>query len=145
MRVPEVLFNSAAEIIGRPHAAAWADALDYMLIELCSRWQLTRDPVPGSPWAGCESLVLPVLTAEGYQAIIRFAAPNTDNPQVHHQVLQALQLWGGHGAVRVIKDDRSFRATLQERLRTSENLSIVHINEVAPIWGALQKSLMVPA
>jgi streptomycin 6-kinase len=144
MQVPPVLFNSAAEIIGAPRARAWADALDFMLFELIDRWQVTPDPLPSSPWAGAESLVIPVLTKESYQAVIRFAWPNTDNPHVHAQVLSALKAWGGHGAVRVIRDDSSFRATLQERLRTDVNLSSEPLETVAPIWGQLARSLTVP-
>lgn len=144
MQVPSVLFNAAAEIIGRPRAQAWADGLDFMLYELRDRWKVTLDTVPGAPWAGAESLVIPVLTEENYQAIIRFAAPNTDNPHVHDQVLRALSLWNGHGAVRVIAEDASFRATLQERLRTGVNLSSEPLTKVAPIWGQLARALRVP-
>ncbi|WAL41255.1 kinase [Brevibacterium sp. BRM-1] len=144
MRVPAPLFNAAAEIIGQPRARAWADALDYMLFELMDRWKVTLDPVPGAPWAGAESLVIPVLTEEGYQAIIRFAAPNTDNPRVHDQVLTALRRWNGHGAVRVIAQHADFRATLQERLRTGVNLSSEPFDKVAPIWGQLALALKVP-
>lgn len=143
MHVPAVLLNSAAEVIGAEYAGAWAQALDFMLIELLDRWKLTRDPVPGSPWAGAESLVIPVLTQENYQAIIRFAAPNTANPQVHLQVLEALQAWQGHGAVRVFEQDSSFRATLQERLRTTVNLSTEPLGSVPPIWGQLVRALKV--
>lgn len=145
MQIPEVLFNSAAEIIGAPRAQAWADALDHMVFELLDRWKLTADPIPSAPWAGAESLVIPVLTQERYRAVLRFAWPNTDNPLVHTQVLHALQAWGGHGAVRVISEDSSFRATLQERLRTSVNLSAEPLESVAPIWGQLARSLKVPA
>ncbi|MCX0278299.1 aminoglycoside phosphotransferase family protein, partial [Nocardia zapadnayensis] len=64
---------------------------------------------------------------------------------MHAQVLRALQAWGGHGAVRVISEDSSFRATLQERLRTTVNLSAEPLESVAPIWGQLARSLTVPA
>lgn len=144
MKVPDVLLNASAEIIGRPRAQAWADALDFMVFELVDKWQVTLDTVPGAPWAGAESLVLPVLTKENYQAIIRFAAPNTDNPRVHEQVLAALRAWNGHGAVRVIAEHSDFRATLQERLRTDVNLSSEPLTKVAPIWGQLVRALLVP-
>ncbi|WP_029089918.1 aminoglycoside phosphotransferase family protein [Brevibacterium album] len=144
MKVPGVLYETASEVIGRHHAHAWTRALDFMLIELLDRWSLTSDPQPGSPWAGCESLVLPVRSAEGRPAVIRFAAPNTDNPGVHVQILEALRRWNGHGAVQVIADDPSFRATLQERLRTDMNLSALALDEVPPVWGQLARALRVP-
>ena len=123
MRGPNVLYETAREINGEHHTHAWTRALDFMVIELVDRWGLTLDPQPTSPWAGCESLVLPVLTQERRPAIIRFAAPNVDNPRVHAQILDALRAWNGRGAVQVLADDSSFRATLQERLDGDEPLS----------------------
>ncbi|WP_349827628.1 aminoglycoside phosphotransferase family protein [Brevibacterium litoralis] len=143
MEIPRVLFNSVAEVNGEDRARAWEGALDFMYAELVDRWDLRPDPVPGSPWAGMESLVVPVLTREGYRAILRFASPNRDNPQVHHQVLRALRAWDGHGAVRVVEEDSSFRATLQERLRSGVDLSTRPLAEVPAIWGQLSRSLRV--
>lgn len=144
MKLPTVLYETTCTVSGTERADAWAAALDHMRLELLERWELTEDPQPTSPWAGCESLVLPVLTKERYQAVLRFAAPNADNPRVHRQVLTALQAWGGHGAVRVIREDSSFRATLQERLKTADNLSIEPLENVPPIWGQLSRALRVP-
>ncbi|GAA1194896.1 streptomycin 6-kinase [Brevibacterium paucivorans] len=143
MQVPKSLLGAVGELIGPERADAWAKALPFMFNELCDRWSLTPDPVPGSPWAGAESLVVPVLTKENYQAIVRFASPNSANPHVHAQVLEALRAWNGRGAVRIIEEDSSFRATLQERLVTAENLSTVPLDQVPPIWGQLVRVLTV--
>lgn len=144
MHVPSVLMNATSQTIGTKRANAWANALDHMLFELQDRWHFTPDPQPGAPWAGAESIVIPVRSQEDYRAIVRFAAPNLANPLVHEQVLRALQLWNGHGAVRVIYQDAQFRATMQERLRTSVNLSAEPLDRVAPIWGQLARALKVP-
>lgn len=143
MQVPDSLLGAVGELIGSERAKSWANALPFMFDELCTRWKVTPDPVPGSPWAGAESFVIPVLTREKYQAIIRFASPNSANPRVHEQVLEALRAWNGRGAVRIIEEDSSFRATLQERLRTNENLSTVPLDKVPPIWGQLVQVLTV--
>ncbi|MCT2181691.1 aminoglycoside phosphotransferase family protein [Brevibacterium casei] len=145
MRVPPVLYRSTRDIIGTARTDAWVAALDFMAHELGERWNLRFDEVPGAPWAGCESLVIPVLTQENYQGVLRFAAPTSAHTAAHAQALRALKMWNGHGAVRVIRDDRSFRVTLQERLRTKANLSVLPLAEVPPVWGALQKSLEIPA
>ncbi|RBP67892.1 streptomycin 6-kinase [Brevibacterium sanguinis] len=145
MKVPPVLYNSTRDIIGEYRTDAWVAALDFMATELMDRWKLRFDDVPGAPWAGCESLVIPVLTQESYQGVLRFAAPTSAHTAAHAQALRALKIWNGHGAVRVIRDDRSFRVTLQERLRTKDNLSVLPLSDVPPVWGALQKSLQVPA
>lgn len=144
LTVPQVLLNSVTEVNGQARAQAWERALDFMLDEVLDRWHLTVDPLPGSPWAGMESLVVPVLTTEGYRAILRFASPNRDNPRVHEQVMRALHTWNGHGAVRVIHEDPSFRVTLQERLRTGVDLSTEPLENVPAIWGQLVRSLLVP-
>ena len=145
MRVPPVLYRSTRDIIGKYRTDAWVAALDYMANELLDRWKLRFDDVPGAPWAGCESLVIPVLTQENYQGVLRFAAPTSAHTAAHAQALRALRMWNGHGAVRVIRDDRSFRVTLQERLRTKDNLSVLPLADVPPVWGALQRSLEIPA
>lgn len=144
MKVPPVLLNSATQTQGEERAQAWAAALDHIVFELFDRWKLTDDPQPGSPWAGAESLVIPVRLHDGFPAVLRIAAPNTDNPTVHEQTIRALRAWGGHGAVRIIEDDPSMRATLQERLRTEVNLSTEPLHAVAPIWGQLVQALRVP-
>ncbi|GAA1644371.1 MULTISPECIES: aminoglycoside phosphotransferase family protein [Brevibacterium] len=145
MKVPPVLYRSTKDIIGEGRTEAWVSALDFMANEVVDRWNLRFDDVPGAPWAGCESLVIPVLTQESYQGVLRFAAPTSAHTAAHAQALRALKMWNGHGAVRVIRDDRSFRVTLQERLRTKDNLSVLPLPDVPPVWGALQKSLEIPA
>ncbi|MDN6134949.1 MAG: aminoglycoside phosphotransferase family protein [Brevibacterium sp.] len=145
MKIPPVLFNATRDIIGEFRTASWVAALDFMANELTDRWKLSFDDVPGAPWAGCESLVIPVLTRENYQGVLRFAAPTSAHTAAHAQALRALKMWNGHGAVRVIRDDHSFRVTLQERLRTKDNLSVLPLADVPPIWGALQRSLEIPA
>lgn len=145
MKVPPVLFNATRDIIGEFRTTSWVAALDFMANELADRWKLSFDDVPGSPWAGCESLVIPVLTQEHYQGVLRFAAPTSAHTAAHAQALRALKMWNGHGAVRVIRDDHSFRVTLQERLRTKDNLSVLPLADVPPVWGALQRSLEIPA
>lgn len=143
--VPEALRGSTTAVNGQDRADAWIRAIPFIAHEAFDRWQLRDDPVPGSPWAGYESLVLPVRTMEDYPAVLRIAAPNSENPEVHAQVLAALRVWDGHGAVRILKDDRSLRVTLQERLKNQENLSLLPLDAVPAIWGALLRSLTVGA
>src|SRR5699024_4417587 len=84
---------------------------------------------------------IPVLTQENYQGVLRFSAPTSAHTAAHAQALRALRMWNGHGAVRVIRDDRSFRATLPERLRTKDDLSVLALAGVPPGWGARERCL----
>src|SRR5690625_7860287 len=130
MKVPPVLDRSTRDIIGKYRTDAWVAALDYMANELLDRWKLRFDDVPGAPWAGCASLVIPVLTQENYQGVLRFAAPTSAHTAAHAQALRALRMWNGHGAVRGSRDDRSVRVALQERLRAEGNhyeLPLAHL------------------
>src|SRR5699024_9355022 len=145
MKVPPVLYRSTRDIIGKYRPDAWVAALDYMANELRDRSKPRCDDGPGAPSAGRESLVIAVLTQENYQGVRRFAAATSAHTAAHAQALRALRMWNGHGAVRVIRDDRSFRVTLQERLRTKDNLSVLPLADVPPAWGALQRSLEIPA
>ncbi|MDN5792397.1 MAG: kinase, partial [Brevibacterium aurantiacum] len=91
MKIPPVLFNATRDIIGEFRTASWVAALDFMANELTDRWKLSFDDVPGAPWAGCESLVIPVLTRENYQGVLRFAAPTSAHTAAHAQALRALK------------------------------------------------------
>lgn len=145
IQVPEVLRAATRAAIGPERTDAWIQAVPFIFNELFDRWTLRYDPVPGAPWAGCESLVVPVLTADSTPAVVRVAAPSISPSQSHEQILEALRIWDGHGAVRVYREDTSFRATLQERLITATNLGTLPLEQVPAVWGALLRALTVPA
>ena len=74
-------------------------------------------------------------------AVLKIAYP-------HEEALvepQALALWAGHGAVRLLAGDAGAGALLLERLDAARSLQDVPLDEAAPVWGALVSQLsLVP-
>ena len=77
---------------------AWLDRLPGLVRTSLQRWELTPD---GPARHGVCALVLPVRRGGGEAAVLKVAWPH---PEARHEHL-ALQLWGGHGAVRLLAAD----------------------------------------
>lgn len=81
------------------------------------------------------------LGAARQAAVLKIAYP-------HDEALvepQALALWNGHGAVRLLAGDAGAGALLLERLDASRSLQDVPLDEAVPVWGALVRRLsLVP-
>ena len=87
------------------------------------------------------SLVLPVRTASGTPAALKITFDGDDESE--HEGI-ALQRWGGHGVVRLLRADPHRRALLLERLHT-EDLADLWDIEACEIVGGLYARLHVPA
>ena len=74
-------------------------------------------------------------------AVLKIAYP-------HDEALvepQALALWDGHGAVRLLASDAGAGALLLERLGAGRSLQDAPLDEAVPVWGALVRRLsLVP-
>ena len=81
-----------------------------LLAELAEQWSL----VLGEPFAGgTGSLVVPATLADGTEAVVKVAVPHRES---EHEA-DALDLWAGRGAVRLLARDGSGGALLLERCR----------------------------
>ena len=80
------------------------------------RWELRLD---GRPMHGVSALVLPVVCADGTGAVLKLQL--LDEESVGEPV--ALRVWGGDGAVRLLRHDESSGAMLLERLDSARMLS----------------------
>ena len=102
---------------------------------MVEEWELRRDG--DEFWHGYCSAVLPVRTAEGAPAVLKVSFDGDDESA--HEAL-ALQTWGGHRAVRLLRADPRRRALLLERLgrRDLGDLPVLDAcAEVAGLYGAL--------
>jgi streptomycin 6-kinase len=87
----------------------WADSLPALVANACERWQLTvGDPYEG----GHAAWVAPAERADGTPAVLKLAYPDDES---QHEP-DALELWDGEGAVRLLARDDMTRALLLERL-----------------------------
>jgi streptomycin 6-kinase len=82
-------------------------------------------------------MVIPVRRNDGMPAALKIAFPH-DEARVERQ---ALALWGGSGAVRLLEADAGTCAMLLERLDSGCSLQSVPMEEAAAVWGGLMRQL----
>lgn len=120
-----------------PSWAAWLDDLPGLLRDLVEEWSLTID---GPSTHGNCAVVVPVRTAEGEAAVLKVVWPHWE---AEHEAL-ALQVWGGRGAVRLLRADPKRFALLLERLHPSD-LSEMWDVQACEIVGGFYRRLHVAA
>lgn len=92
-----------------PGGAAWLERLPRLVAELADAWSLRIGAVLEG---GNVALVLDVERADGTAAVLKLNFPE---PESEHEG-DALAVWGGDGAVRLLAQDRPRSALLLERL-----------------------------
>ena len=105
--LPPALLAQAAR---GPDWADWLDRLPALLRDVSSDWDLTPT---GSAWHGFASIVVPVRTVAGDDAVVKLTFDG-DDESLHEGI--ALRQWGGRGTVRLLRSDPHRRALLLERL-----------------------------
>ncbi|GAA3965192.1 aminoglycoside phosphotransferase family protein [Gordonia caeni] len=87
----------------------WLDRLPRLADDLIGEWRLTP---AGAPMNGFASLVVPVRTSEGVDAVLKVGFDGSEETAQEHLALQA---WAGDGAVRMFRADPARRVMLLER------------------------------
>lgn len=102
----------AEATISREGAAGrrWIESLPALAAEFLDRWSCT---VSGPTMHGFVGVVIPVVRADGSEAVLKLGFPRSHNA-AEPVVLAA---WDGNGAVRLLERDDSRPAMLLERLR----------------------------
>lgn len=96
--------------------AAWLDALPDLLTRLAAQWQLTLgDPVAGLSY----NYVAEATLADGTAVILKCGVPNREL----FTEMDALAVYDGRGAVRLLAADRANAAMLLERVMPGTELS----------------------
>ena len=135
MRLP----NGVLGMAGRDEAwADWVGRLPRMVDGLLAEWGLAVD---GLPMHGYCSLVVPVRTTTTTPAVLKITFAGDDESELEHL---ALQHWGGHGAVRLLRADPRRRALLLERLH-QEDLRELRDVEACEVVAGLYPRLHLPA
>jgi streptomycin 6-kinase len=121
-------------------------SLPRLIEQSLGQWQLKPGLAPGAlPWNGHGAVVIPVCRdagpgpgeAAGTAAVLKIAYP-------HDEALvepQALALWNGHGAVRLLANDPEAGALLLERLDAGRSLQDVPLDAAAAVWGSVVRQL----
>jgi streptomycin 6-kinase len=116
-----------------PHGPAWLERLPGLAAVCIERWSL----VPEEPIDTGHSLVIPAG-----DAILKLN-PFGD-PEPEHEA-DALERWGGRGAVRLLARDDKRRALLIERCRPGRQLWELPDDEATEIAAGVLEQLWVPA
>ena len=130
MRLPVAIEAFAAR---GPDWADFVARLPRLVAELLDEWRLAPD---GGPSHGYCSLVLPVLTADHEEAVLKIGFVEDESEHEH----LALRHWGGRGAVRLLRADPRRGALLLERLSAQDlgdSWDLEACEVVAGLYGRL--------
>ena len=159
--------NLSRRYSGSSTGRDWLAALPRLVRHCLDQWQLELDLAPGAlPWNGHGAIVVPVRlrAGTGTAAKTMEASASTGASEAtgdaarqatvlkiaypHDEALlepQALALWNGRGAVRLLAGDAGAGALLLERLDAARSLRDAPMDEAVPVWGALVRRLsLVP-
>jgi streptomycin 6-kinase len=114
MLIPQSLREGV--IAWMPDGQQWADSLPALVEHAQQRWGLTvGEPFEG----GCTAWVAPAECADGSACVLKLPYPEDES---WHES-DALRMWDGDGAVRLLGFDADTRALLLERVRPGAPLA----------------------
>ncbi|WP_404870242.1 aminoglycoside phosphotransferase family protein [Kitasatospora griseola] len=132
----------ARNVVAREGEAGreWLAGLPGLVGELGERWECRPDGEVGHGQVG---IVVPVTVIDGTSAVLKVSFPHPGN--VHEP--DALDVWGGRGAVRLHRRDDPRFAMLLERAdrRTLADRPEVGVDEAVAVAGRLARRLAVAA
>ena len=136
MRIPESL--RVGVIAWQDDGPDWADSLPALAAHACERWELTL----GEPYEGGHAAwVAPAERADGTPCVLKLPYPDDES---QHEP-DALELWDGDGAVRLLERDDMTRALLLERIDPGTTLlELPDAEEATAIACALLPRLWHP-
>lgn len=124
-----------------PAGRAWLAQLPEQYARYMQRWDLTLDlPAGTRPWTGHAGVVIPVTRATGEPAVLKLTLPH---PEAEPEA-DALEIWDGHGAVRLLETNKADLALLLERLDGNRSLRQAPMETAVREWGRLVTELSVP-
>jgi streptomycin 6-kinase len=111
-----------------PGGTEWLDRLPRLVGELTELWELEL----GEPYDARISLVVPAVRSDGVAAVLKLNFPD---PESEHEA-DALALWNGTAAVRLLEHDRERNGLLVERCVPGDQLWSVPDEDEANRIGA---------
>ena len=139
MKVPESVVRMQLAANGEA-GRAWLAALPRLIDELREGWSLTE--VGTAFEGGCVAFVAPAVRADGSRVVLKVSLLDEET----EREADALALWNGTGAVRLIDADAQRGALLLERLEPGSSLDTHRDRDAAiGIACSLLRRLWVPA
>jgi streptomycin 6-kinase len=139
LELPQRLLESARSIDG---GMRWTRTWRGLLDDRLAAWGLDLDLQPGErAWAGQCAVVVPVTRrADRVRAALKLTIPH-DEAETEPD---ALEVWGGAGAVRLLAVSRPDFALLLERLDGDRSLRDVPLDATPAPWAAVVRTLSLP-
>jgi streptomycin 6-kinase len=117
---------------------AWLCDLPSRVARCVERWGLRLEaPYPQS----LVSIVFAAVLRDGSPAVLKIQWPHPESEHEH----EALQLWNGNGAVRLLAYDAKEHALLLERCEPGDHLSTVGVEQALEVFAEMLPQLWVPA
>jgi streptomycin 6-kinase len=116
---------------------AWLERLPQLKEECAAQWKLEVGPPFRYAYA---SLAAPALLPDGGEAVLKICFPHRES---EHEG-DALRVWDGDGAVRLLREDRERRALLLERCRPGTSLGEMDLDAALDVFVDLLPRLWVP-
>src|SRR5690348_8789699 len=125
-------------IEGSVDGRAWIDALPRRVAACSANWGLSLDAPYKDSFV---SIVYPATRRDGPPAVLKIQYPHRESDHEH----EALRLWDGNGAVRLLEYDLEHHALLLERCVPGDRLSTVPGEEALNVYSQLLPRLWIPA
>jgi len=134
--LPDDLVRTNTQLHGEA-GVQWLNAIPTILRECQRRWSLTV----GLPFPGlCFNYVLPATAANGASVVLKICFPDRE----FHSEAEALIVFDGTGAVRLLNVDRDSGALLLERIQPGTQLSSASDERATSIAAAVMRKLWRP-
>jgi streptomycin 6-kinase len=116
----------------------WLRELPARAARCVEKWALRLEqPYPQS----FVSIVFPATLPDGFPAVLKIQWPHPESEHEH----EALQLWNGNGAVRLLAYDQEEHALLLERCEPGDHLAAVDAAQALEVLAELLPRLWIPA
>jgi streptomycin 6-kinase len=116
---------------------AWLERLPQLKEECAAQWELEVGP----PFLYAHvSLAAPAQLPDGGEAVLKICFPHRESEYEG----DALRVWDGDGAVRLLRQDRERRALLLERCRPGTSLGEMGLDAALEVFVGLLPRLWVP-
>lgn len=136
--MPSEKFAALGWLADTADGRAWLERLPRLIAECAEHWSLELgEPFPYA----FVSLAMPARLPDGRDAVLKVCYPHPEG--VHEP--DALALWDGNGAVRLLDHDRDRWALLLERCRPGAPLSELGQERALDVFVELLPRLWVPA
>lgn len=130
-------FTGRVNDVHGEHGREWLASLPGLIDECAARWSLSIAPPIGDP---SYNWVAPARRVDGTEVVLKLGVPHRD----FNSEIDALRIFDGRGAVRLIDADPGVGAMLLERADPGVPLWGVDDEHAAPIMAGVMKNLRRP-